>query len=57
MDNNNKAIMFADWIKENGYENDWFYSENDYLWLDKDSDHTLTSSELYDIFLGSIEVE
>lgn len=60
MDNNNKKqmeaiIMFADWIKEKGYESDWIYSENAYLWCDKDSEHTLTSTELYDIFLTEIE--
>lgn len=51
-----EAIMFADWIKNNGYESDWFYSENDYLWYDKDSnDLTLTSTELYELFLNEIE--
>ena len=61
MNNNNEkaeAIMFADWIKKNGYESDWFYSENDYLWYEKDSsDLTLTSTELYEVFLSNVEIE
>ncbi len=50
-----KAIMFADWIKENGYESDWIYTENGYFWISEDSDTILTSKELYSIFLETID--
>ena len=52
-----KAILFANWIKENEYESDFFFSNDNYLWYKKDDENgsLLTSNELYELFIEKSE--